>query len=138
MADLHDAAGEDVLRCLPCRVILITGHASEGISRVLELREELDHGLEVLGWTQEANGDVMGDVIHAVDERDLLVVALHRHVLPIDNQRASETFPVAVPSGDIIVVWQRFQFPHQCAVDATPTFAIVCCKCTNTRPLQMR
>lgn len=48
MADLNNHSGEHI----PCPhgngVILVTGHAPQRIIHVLEFREELHHGLEVL------------------------------------------------------------------------------------------
>ena len=86
MADLDNHSGEHVLRCHADRIVLIAGNALEGVVHVLEFREELDHGLEVLGRCEKADGNVVGNVIHAVDEGDFLVVALHGHVLPVDDQ----------------------------------------------------
>ncbi len=46
----------------------------------------------------------MCEVIHPIDERNLLFVALYRDILPINDQRAAETLGIAVPFGDVVVV----------------------------------
>lgn len=116
VADLGDAAWEDVLRSHADGIILIAGNAPQRVVHVLELREELDHCLKVLGGGKKADGNVVRDVIHAVDEGNLLLVAFDGDVFPIHNQRASEALPVAVPGGDIVVMRQCLQLLHQACV----------------------
>ena len=80
----------------------------------------------------------MGDVIHTVDEGNLLLVALHGDVLPIDDQRASEAFPVAVPGCDVIVVWKGCQFPTKLPVGSSGTFLLPVSERTNACALEMQ
>lgn len=61
----------------------------------------------------------MCGVIHAVQERNLLLVAFHLHVLAIGNQRATEAFPVAVIMSNLVVVWESFQFCNNPSVRCT-------------------
>lgn len=64
----------------------------------------------------------MRDVIHAVDEGDLLIVAFHSDILSIHDERASEAFPVAVPGGDIVIMRQSIQFLlHPCVRRVQPS-----------------
>ena len=104
VADLGDTAGKDVQGCHADGIVLIAGDAAKHISGVLELREELEHGLEVLTEREKTDGNIMRFVVNAVDQGDLLRVTLHRHVLPVDHQRTSEALGIAVPFGDLVVV----------------------------------
>ena len=80
----------------------------------------------------------MRDVIHAVDEGNLLRIAFHGHVLPIHDQRATEALPVAVPRSDIVVMWNGFQFSYQLPVSSSYAFLLAMGERTNTRTLQMK
>ncbi len=138
MADLHDATGEDVLRGHADGLVLVAGDTPERIVYVLQLREELHHDLEVLGGCEEADGNVMCDVIHPVDEGNLLVVPLHGHILPVDDQRASKALPVAVPSGDVIVVGERGQLTYQLPVRPSNPFLPTMSECADACSLEMQ
>lgn len=138
MAYLGDTTGVDILRSHANSIVLVTGDAAEWIVRVLEFREELHHCLEILRGSEQADGNVMRDVIHAVDEGNLLVVAFHRHILSIDNQRATESLPVAVPGRDVIVVRKRFQFSYELPVGATDAFLLTMGQRTDARALEMQ
>ena len=138
MADLHDAAGEHVLRSHTDGIIFIAGDRAERVTHILELCEELHHCLEILRGSEQADRNVMREVIHAVDERDLLIVAFHRHVLSIDHKRSTETLGIAVPLGDFIIVWDGGQFLHELSVRPADAFAIIRGKRTNAGTFQMR
>ncbi len=104
MADLHDAARKHVLcRHSDC-IVLITRDAPEWIASILEFCEELNESLKIFRGSEQASRDVMCEVIHPIDERNLLFVALYSDILPINDQRAAEAFGIAVPFGDIVVV----------------------------------
>ncbi len=116
MADLDDAAGVDRSCGHADGLIVIADDAQQFVASVLELGKELLHHLEVLGWSQEADGNVVCCVINAVDEGNFLLVALHRHILPIDHEEAAEAFGIAVGEGDLVVMRQGIQFGHECSV----------------------
>ena len=52
----------------------------------------------------------MCHVIHAVEERYLLLVAFHLYVLPIDNKGATKAFSVAIVMRYLVVTGENFQF----------------------------
>ena len=138
VADLHDAPWEDVLCGHADGIVLIAGHGTQRVIHVLELREELHHRLEVLRWSEETGRDVMRDVIHPVDERNLLLVAFHRDVFPIDDQGTSEALPVAVPGGDVVVARQSLQFLHQPCVRRIKTAIDACGERPDARAFEMQ
>ena len=137
MADLGDDAREDVLCSHTNRIVLVAGNTAQRVVHVLELREELDHCLMALRGGEEADGNVVRDVIHPVDEGNLLVRALHRDVFPIDEQRASKALPVAVPGGDVIVVGKNLEFLHQACVGRIEPPPNPCSQRTDTCALEM-
>ena len=137
VADLDDTAWEDILCRHAYGIVLVTGDTTQRVVHVFELREELHHGLEVLRGSEQADGNIVGDVIHAVDERNLLVVAFHGHILPIDDQRAAEALPIAVPGSDVVVVWQSLQFLYQTCIGRIKTSIDACGERTDARALEM-
>lgn len=137
MAELDDDTGVDVTRCHANGFVVIADDAQQFVASVLELHEELHHGEKVLRRCEEADRNVMREVIDAVDERDLLLVAFYRHILPIDHQEATETFGVAVGEGDLVVVRQRIQFVHNAPVSCINAFADAGSESPRTRALEM-
>ena len=123
MAELDEDIGEDVPGCHANGFMVIAGDRDERVIYVLQLREVLHPGFKTLRGRKEADGDVMGSVIDAVEEGNLLLVAPHSDVLPVHDDLSSETFPVAVVSRDIIVVRQCIEFLNEacvCPIEALP------------------
>lgn len=79
----------------------------------------------------------MCEVIHPIDERNLLLVALYGDILPIDDQRITETLRITVPFGNVVVVRDFLQFPHKLSVRPANAFAMISCKCADACSLEM-
>lgn len=79
----------------------------------------------------------MCEVIDAVDERDFLLIALHRYILSIDDQRTAESLGIAVPLGNVVVVRDFLQLPHELSVRSSNAFAMISCKCADACSLEM-
>lgn len=79
----------------------------------------------------------MREVIHPIDERYLLLVALYGNILPINDQRAAETLGIAVPFRDVVVVRDVLQFPHELSVRPANAFAMIRCKCADACSFEM-
>lgn len=138
MTDLDNATGKHVLRCHTYGFVLIASDASNRVTHILEFHKELHHRLEAFGRSEHTYWNVVSDVIHTIDERNLLVVAFYGYILPVHNQRTTEALPVAVPSRDIIIVGERFQLSYDLAVGAANTFVLPMRKRADTRPFQMQ
>lgn len=80
----------------------------------------------------------MREVIDAVDEGNLSLVALHRDELPIDHQEAAEPLGIAVAECDIVVVRQGMKFCNDAPVGCINAFADVHRDGANARTLEMR
>lgn len=138
VADLDNAAGEDILRRHADGIVLVASNTPERISRVLQFCEELHECFKVLRGGEETDGNVVRDVVHAIDERNLLRIALHCNVLPIDDQRAPEAFPVAVPGRDVVVMRKSFQFSYKLPVGASDASPFTMSKRADARPLYVQ
>ena len=77
-------------------------------------------------------------VIHAVEKRDLLLVAFNLHMLTIYNQSSTETFSVAVVVCDLIVVGEDFQLCNNPPVCCTNTNMSSMSKGSNTCSFKMK
>ena len=80
----------------------------------------------------------MCGVIHAIQERNLLLVVFHLHILSIDHQRATEAFSVAIVVGDLVVVGKLLEFFNDPSVCRTNTNMSSMSKGTNTCSLEMK
>lgn len=109
MAELREDIGEDVFRSHFDGFIVVTGDRDERVIRILEFREVLHPCLEALGGCKEADRNVMGSVIDAVEQGDFLLVAFHRHILPIHDDLPAEAPPIAVIVCDVVVMGQRME-----------------------------
>ena len=138
VTDLYDDIGKDILCRLLDRRVVITGHRDERVVHVLELREELLPCFEALCAGEDAAGKVMCGVVHAIQERNLLLVAFHLHMFAIGHQRAAEAFPVAVVVSDLIVVWEHCEFFHYFPVRSTNAHMSSVRKCANACPFEMQ
>ena len=96
MAELYQTFGEYVSRCHLDRFVVITHHC------VLWLRKELLHGKIIFAQYQNVNRDIVRGVVDAVDERSLLIITLHLHVLAVYNQYSLE--PRVVPRYHVVIV----------------------------------
>ena len=110
MAELDDAAWVHIFGCHADGFVVIANEGQQFITGVLDLREELDECLVVLAESEHANRNVVREVIDAVDERNLAIVALHRHKLSIHDEEAAETFWIAVGECDLVVVRKSIEF----------------------------
>ncbi len=138
MADLDDASGKDILRRHADGLVLIAGDAPQRVIHVLELREELHHCFKVLRGREETSGNVMRDVVHPVDEGNLLLVAFYCHILSIDNERSTKALPVAVPGSDVVVMRDRYQLPYELSVRSSDALPFAMGKRANARTFEMQ
>ena len=104
VAELDDDTGVDRSCCQADGFIVVADNAQEFVARILEFREELEQRLVVLRGCKQTNGNIVREIVDAVDERNLLVVALHCHVLPVHDEKAAEALRVAVLECHIVVV----------------------------------
>lgn len=80
----------------------------------------------------------MGQVIDAVDERNLSIVAFDSHILSIDHQKPAEAFGIAVAERDLVVVRKGSQFANERSVGRINAFADACCERARARALEMQ
>jgi len=71
-------------------------------------------------------------VINAVEERNLLLVPLHLHELPIHDKFSPEAFPVAVVPCDIVVVGESIEFFYDSGIRAIQALSDAFGKCADT------
>lgn len=138
MANLHDDIGKDIRSCLFDGRVIITGHRDKWVVHVLELRKELYPRFETFCTGEDTAGKIMCGVIHAIQKRNLLLVAFHLHILAIDNQSTTEAFSVAVPGCEVVVVrnvFQLFDYPRIRSIK--PSINAVS-KRSNAEPLEMK
>lgn len=79
----------------------------------------------------------MRQVVDAVDERNLLLVAFDSHVLAIDDEEAAETFRIAVRKGDIVVVREPQKLPHNSPIRCIDTLPDPACQCADAGAFQV-
>ncbi len=138
MAKLNDYTGVDSSRSHADGFIVIANECQKFVAGVLELGEELQQCLVVLAGSQHADGNIVRQVINAVDERNLLVVALHCDEFAIDDKEAAEAFGIAVGKRDLVVMRKSIQLCYETSVGAIRSFADVCSDRADTRALEMR
>ncbi len=137
MAELDDDTRIDSNCCHANGFVVVADQCLQVIAGVLQLREVLEHRLIVLGRGKQADRNIVRQVIDAVDERNLSIIAFHCHELPVDNQEAAETFGIAVGEGDLVVVWKGIQLFCETPVGCIDAFADLGGKCTDACSLQM-
>ena len=138
VAELDDDSRVHLSCCHADGFIVITDDGKQFVACVLELHEELLHRQKVLGWSEHAYRDVVRQVINPEDEGNLPVVALHGHVLPIDDKEAAESLGIAVRERDVVVMRQSIQFRRQCSVGGINAFADSCRECAGTCAFEMQ
>ena len=99
--------------------------------------EELHVGGEVLGRRQEPDGNVVGQVIDAVDEGNLAVIAFHCNKLSIHNKEAAESLGIAVGEGDLVVVWKMLKLCNDATVGRIDAFTNAGSQRPNARAFKM-
>jgi len=104
MAELDDCVGVDLFRCHADGFVVVADKSLQVVAGVLQFGEELYEGLIILAWSEHANGNVMRQVIDAVDEGNLPIVAFDRHVLSIHHEEAAEALRIAIAKRDLVVV----------------------------------
>lgn len=80
----------------------------------------------------------MREVIDAVDERNLSIVAFHRHKLSIHDEEAAKSFWIAVRERDFIVVWKRIKLCDNSIVSSIRAFADPCSECPGACTFQVQ
>lgn len=133
MTELDDDTWVHLFRGETDGFVVVADECLQLIAGVLELREVLQHHLEVLRWGKQAHGNVVGQVIDAVDERNLLLVAFDCDVFSIDHQKPAEAFWIAVAERDLVVVRESIQFAHKRSVGRINAFADACCERARAR-----
>ena len=137
VAELDDDAGVDLRGRETDGFVVIADERLQIVAGVLEFREELEHCLEIFRWSEHADGNVVRQVIDAVDERNLPIVAFHSNELSIDNKEATETFGIAVGERDLVIVRESIQFAHERSVGGINALADACSECAGARALEM-
>lgn len=79
----------------------------------------------------------MRGVIHTVQERNLLLVSFHLHILSIDSQRPTETFPVAIVMCYLIVVRKLVQLIYNPRIRPVEPFSNSLSKCADAESFEM-
>ena len=77
-------------------------------------------------------------VIHSVKKRYFLLVAFHLHILSINHERTTESFPVAVPLCHIIIVRKLLHLLYDSCVCPIQTSVDALGKCPNTQSFQVK
>lgn len=104
VAELDDAAGVDLTSCQPDGFVVVADERLQVVAGVLKFREVLEHRLEILRRSKKTDRNIVRQVIDAVDEGNLAVVALHCHIFPVHDEEAAEAFGIAVAERDLVVV----------------------------------
>jgi hypothetical protein len=138
MADLDNDIGEDILCSLLDSWIVITGNRDEWIVHVLQLRKELHPCFEALRAREDATREIVRCVIHAIEEGNLLLVALHLHIFSINNQGTTEAFAVAIVMRDLVVVGKVLQLFYDPCIRSIESSTDTVCKCANTQSFEMK
>lgn len=138
MAELDDATWVHIFGCHADGFIVIADENLKLIAGVLELREELHECLIVLAESEHANRNVVRQVIDAVDERNLPIVAFHSYKLSIDDEKAAEAFGVAVRECDLIVVRKMLQLCDYPIVGSIRSFADPCSERSSACTFQVQ
>lgn len=123
MAELGDDTGIYLLRRHADGCIVVADERLQIVACVFELREVPEHCLEVFRRCKDANGNVMREVVDAVDERNLLIVTFHLHIFPVHDEEAAEAFGIAVREGDLIVMGKHIQFLHNSPIRRINAFS---------------
>jgi hypothetical protein len=76
-------------------------------------------------------------VVDAVDEGNLSIVAFHCDELPIHDEEAAEAFGITVGERDLIVVRKSIQLCDNAPVGTVRSFANVLSDRADARPLEM-
>lgn len=106
VAELDDDMGVDDSRRHADGFIVVADHGQQFVTGVLELCEKLQQRLVILRGCQHADGNIVRQVIDAVNERNLLLKAFHGYKLPIHDEKAAESLGIAIGKGDLVVVRQ--------------------------------
>lgn len=138
MTELDDDTGVHLFRGETNGLVVVADECLKVVARVLELREVLEHRLEVLRWCKQADGNVVGQVVDAVDEGNLPVVAFDCHILSIDHQKPAEAFGIAVAERDLVVVRESIQFMYERSVGRVNAFADAGRERAGARALEMQ
>ena len=138
MAELDQNIWEDVLCGHPDRRVIITGDRHERVVHVLKLREVLYPCFEAFGGREEADGDIVGSVIDAVEEGNLLLVAPHSDVLPVHDDLTSEAFSIAVIMRNAVVMRKLVELCHELSVGRSNTNAFSTGKGADACSLQVQ
>ena len=137
VAELDDAARVHVPSSHADRFVVIADHSEEVVTGILELGEVLHPCLVILARSEEADRDVVGQVVHAVEQRKLLRVSLYFHVLPVDDEETTEALGIAVGERDIVVVRELQKLPHHASVRRIDALANAPGERANARALDV-
>ncbi len=138
VTELNDDAGVDLFRSQTDGFVVVADERLQVVAGIFELREELEHRLEILGWGEQADRDIVRQVIDAVDEGNLPVVSLHCHIFPVHDEEAAEALGVAVGERDLVVVGQCIQFGHERSVGRINALADEGRKRASARAFEMQ
>ena len=138
VTELDDDVRKDVSGCHSDGFVIVAGDGDQRVIRILEFLEVLHPGLKALGGSEEADRDVVGQVINAVEERNLPFVALHRNVLSVHNERSSESLAIAVPGSDVVVMGEDCEFSNELPVSSTDALGGTACECANARAFEVQ
>lgn len=116
VAELDDAARVDLTSCETDGFVVIADERLQVVAGVLEFREVLEHRREILRGGEQADRNIMRQVVDAVDEGNLSIVAFHGNELPVHDEEAAESLGVAVAECDRVVVRESIQFARQRSV----------------------
>ena len=138
MAELDDNSGVHRSRRQADGFVIVADKSLQVIAGVFEFGEELHECLVILRGCEHANRNVVSDVINAVDEGNLAVVAFDRYELSVHDQKAAEAFGIAVAERDLVVVRKSIQCRDDPSVRRINAFAYPRSECTNACALEMQ
>lgn len=128
VAELNNAVRVDISGRHADGFVVIADENIKLISGVLQLREELHESLVILAECEDANRNVVREIIDAVDEGNLTIITLHRYKLSVHDEEAAEALGVAVGECDVVVVRKMLQLCNKTIVGSIRAFSDPCSK----------
>lgn len=104
VAQLNDAVRVYLPGCLVDVLVVITHDGRKRVQEEFQRLEEGEAGLVVFRNREDIRGNIMRQVINAIENRNLSLVPLHCHVFAISEEDSAESGTIR--SGDVCTVWE--------------------------------
>lgn len=110
VAYLEHSMGKDLVESLFDACPVIDNHYPDVIAKGMQLLKKVRERHLILGNVQMTVGNIMGQIVDGVDERNLGRKAFDSYILAIDDEDTAETFGITERLGEERVVWQLVEF----------------------------